>query len=347
MTAWSSPRITVFVSSTIGECASERTAARQAIEAIRCEPIVFERIGARPHPARMTYLDGLSRSQICVIVWKESYGFVDPVVGISGIEDEFRIARERHLDMLVYIKADAPNRNPRLASLIDEARTFVTTHTYQAEPDLADQITSDITSLLSAAYIDRIAPRAERLLAPSAVLAGTMPVGMTALTRPGLESQLDISVAERHLTWLVGSAGAGKTILLAQWSIRRASAYVNARGLSLRHLLQAMAAALSGRPLASDSITVEDASKVLRNAWRRDAKWPLVIDDPDNISDLLGVSFPLDPVSRWHQRDHQRLPAPGTKTQGRGRDLGVRRSSSLRRRYIPRVECRMQSALPG
>jgi hypothetical protein len=92
MSAWPSPRVAVFVSSTIGECAPERVAAREAIESIKCEPILFEKIGAPPHPPRTTYFEGLGRAQICAIVWKEIYGYIDPARGISGIEDEFRIA---------------------------------------------------------------------------------------------------------------------------------------------------------------------------------------------------------------------------------------------------------------
>ncbi len=297
MMALPSPRISVFVSSTIGECAAERMAARKAIEGINCEPVLFERTGARPHPARITYLQGLSRSQICIILWKESYGFIDPAIGISGIEDEFRIAREKQLDILIYIKADAPNRDPRLTSLIENARGLVTTHSYQTEADLSDQISSDITSLLSAAYIDRIAPRAERLTDPSAVLAGAMPAGTMAISRPLLEEELTNSVAMKQLTWLIGAAGAGKTILLAQWAHKHGAAYVNARDLSFRHLLLAMAAALSGRTLAPDSITLGDASQILRTAWKEHAKWPLVIDDPTNVQDLTRAIEDFGPAN--------------------------------------------------
>jgi tetratricopeptide (TPR) repeat protein len=271
----------------MGECAPERVAARTAIEAIKCDPVLFEATGARPHPARITYLEGLARSQICVIIWKESYGWIDPAIEISGIEDEFRIARERHLDILLYIKSNAPDRDPRLTVLIDEARTFVTTHNYQTEVDLHDQISSDITALLSAAYIDRIAPRAERLIDPSAVLTGTLPVGVTVLDRPLLEQRLHASIAQHAITWLIGAAGAGKTVLLAQWSIRHRAAYVNGRDLSLRHLLQAMTSALSGKSLATDAVTLEDASKGLKTVWRDCSKWPLVIDDPSNIPELM------------------------------------------------------------
>ncbi|MEH2480560.1 tetratricopeptide (TPR) repeat protein [Nitrobacteraceae bacterium AZCC 2146] len=296
MTAWPYPRVTVFVSSTLGECAPERSAARKAIEAIKCDPVFFETIGARPHPARITYLEGLSRSQICVIIWKESYGYVDPAVGISGIEDEFRVARERDMDILLYIKEDAPNRDTRLTSLINEARTFLKTQNYQTEADLQDQVSSDITSVVSAAYLDRITPRAERLIDPSAVLTGTMPAGTTALNRPQLEQQIDTSVAQKSITWLTGEPGAGKTVLLAQWSIRHRAAYVNARDLSLRHLLQAIVTALSGTPLAEDAITLEDAIQALRAAWQKNARWPLAIDDPSDIPELLRVIADLGPA---------------------------------------------------
>jgi hypothetical protein len=202
MTAWPSPRVAVFVSSTIGECAEERVAARGAIESIKCEPILFEATGARPHPARVTYMEGLGRAQICVIIWKESYGWIDPAINISGIEDEFRIARERTLDLLVYIKADAPNRDTRVKSLIDEARTFITTHSYKDTAELQDQISADITSLLSRAFLDRTTRRSERLLDPRAILTGSMPVGMIAVERPALERSLDEAVQAHTRTWL-------------------------------------------------------------------------------------------------------------------------------------------------
>src|SRR5918911_26074 len=44
-------RVRVFVSSTLGELASEREAARAAITRLRLTPVMFE-LGARPHPPR-------------------------------------------------------------------------------------------------------------------------------------------------------------------------------------------------------------------------------------------------------------------------------------------------------
>lgn len=289
MTVWSSPRVAVFVSSTISECADERAAARGAIESIKCEPILFEAIGARPHPARVTYMEGLGRAQICVILWKESYGWIDPAISISGIEDEFRIARERNLDLLVYIKTEAPNRDVRLKGLIDEARSSITTHSYKESAELQDRISSDITSLLSQAFLDRTARRAERLLDPSSILAGNMPLGMIAVGRPDLERSLDRSVHTNTRTWLVGAPGAGKTILLSQWAARRNASYVNARGLSLRQLLSALTAALSKASGFPEALTLDEAANGLRAVWNGHARWPLVVDDPSSVAELLRV----------------------------------------------------------
>ena len=71
MTAQPYPRLSVFISSTIKECSLERAGARKAIAYFGFEPILFEAIGARPHPPRSVYLEGLQRSHICIIIWKD------------------------------------------------------------------------------------------------------------------------------------------------------------------------------------------------------------------------------------------------------------------------------------
>ena len=48
-------RLRVFVNSTITECAAERTVVREAIRSVNHEPILFEDVGARPHPPREVY----------------------------------------------------------------------------------------------------------------------------------------------------------------------------------------------------------------------------------------------------------------------------------------------------
>jgi tetratricopeptide (TPR) repeat protein len=295
MTGWPSSRVSVFVSSTIGECAPERAAAKHAIESLNCEPILFENIGARPHPARAVYLEGLSRTQICVIIWKESYGYIDPSLGISGVEDEYRQAQLQGRDILLYIKKSAPQRDARLTSLIGDARTSVTTFSYDDEVTLGDQIRTDISAVISGAYIDRFASRADHLVDPSTVISGILPAGQTAIPRPTIEAALDSSVRQRPISWLIGRAGSGKTITLALWAIRHHASYVNARGLSGRHLVRSIATALSSGNIASDAATsLESGAAALRSVWRDDAKWPLVIDDPADPAELADLLNDLD-----------------------------------------------------
>src|SRR6476620_12148720 len=65
-------RIRVFISSTLEELASERVAARRAIQRLRLVPVRYES-GARPHPTRSMYGAYLAQSQVFVgIYWQRS-----------------------------------------------------------------------------------------------------------------------------------------------------------------------------------------------------------------------------------------------------------------------------------
>jgi hypothetical protein len=59
------PRVRVFVSSTLGELATERAAARRAITRMHLVPVWYES-GARPHPPRSMYQAYLAQSQVFV-----------------------------------------------------------------------------------------------------------------------------------------------------------------------------------------------------------------------------------------------------------------------------------------
>jgi len=58
-------RIRVFISSTLEELASERVAARRAIQRLLLVPVCYES-GARPHPPRSMYRAYLEQSQLFV-----------------------------------------------------------------------------------------------------------------------------------------------------------------------------------------------------------------------------------------------------------------------------------------
>jgi hypothetical protein len=107
----------VFVSSTVGErgeLAAERRAVERAISTLRLTPVLFE-AGARPHPPRELYRAYLAQSDVFVGLYWQRYGQITPGMQISGLEEEFRLAQG--LPRLLYVKAPAPDREPRLARI--------------------------------------------------------------------------------------------------------------------------------------------------------------------------------------------------------------------------------------
>ena len=109
-------RLRVFVSSTLGELAKERLAVSRAISALRLTPVLFE-LGARPHPPRDVYRAYLAQSDIFIGLYWQRYGQAAPGMDISGLEEEFELSRG--LPRLLYVKSPAPDRDPRLVSLLD------------------------------------------------------------------------------------------------------------------------------------------------------------------------------------------------------------------------------------
>jgi hypothetical protein len=117
-------RLRVFVSSTIGEqgeLAAERRAVARAIAALRLTPVLFEQ-GARPHPPQDLYRAYLAQSDVFVGLYWQRYGRVGPAMAVSGLEEELELARARGMPRLLYLKALAPGREPRLAGLLDRIK---------------------------------------------------------------------------------------------------------------------------------------------------------------------------------------------------------------------------------
>jgi predicted ATPase len=108
-------RVRVFISSTLGELAAERRAARAAVEQLRLTPVMFE-LGARPHPPRALYRSYLAQSDVFVGIYWQRYGWVAPDMEISGLEDELVLAAG--LPRLIYVKRPAPEMESRLAEML-------------------------------------------------------------------------------------------------------------------------------------------------------------------------------------------------------------------------------------
>jgi Domain of unknown function (DUF4062)/Adenylate and Guanylate cyclase catalytic domain len=144
-------RVRVFISSTLGELAAERAAARRAIARLHLVPVWYES-GARPHPPRSMYRAYLEQSQVFVGIYWQRYGWIAPGMEISGLEDEYRLAAGK--PMLLYLKRPAPEQEPRLAAMIDSIRAAgaVSYRTFATPRELERLLADDLAVLLSESF---------------------------------------------------------------------------------------------------------------------------------------------------------------------------------------------------
>ena len=205
-------RLRVFVSSTLGELADERRAVSRAIEALRLTPVMFE-LGARPYPPREVYQQYLAQSDVFIGLYWQRYG--QPALGtqVSGLEEEFDLSGA--LPRLLYVRAPAPDRDPRLGDLLariqDEASASY--RHFRTPAELSRLVRDDLAVLLSERF-----DAARRLGAVAASSRGPrpLPVGTTSLL--GRERAIEevaglLELPEVRLVTLTGPGGVGKTRL--------------------------------------------------------------------------------------------------------------------------------------
>jgi predicted ATPase len=205
-------RLRVFVSSTLGELAAERTAVREAVERLRLAPVMFE-LGARPHPPRALYRAYLEQSHIFIGVYWESYGWTAPDMAISGIEDEYELASG--LPCLVYVKDPAPHREQRLAEFLErvQAEDRVSYKRFQTAEQLAELVADDLALLLTEHFETGVEAGGARV---SGLRPRPLPVAPTRLVGREHELEAVCALIEREdvrLLTLSGVGGIGKTRL--------------------------------------------------------------------------------------------------------------------------------------
>jgi predicted ATPase len=208
-------RLRVFVSSTLGELARERSEAREAIASLRLAPILFEQ-GARPHAPRDLYSAYVEQSDVFVGIYWQSYGWIAPGAAVSGIEDEFELGQGK--PMLLYVKEPAPARDDGLRALIDriEEEAGSAYRKFSTADELRSLVTDDLAHLLTERF-DAHADRGEgRLVLPART---TSFVGRDHELN---ELQLLFERADVRLVTLTGPGGIGKTELAVEAARRLA-----------------------------------------------------------------------------------------------------------------------------
>ena len=208
-------RLRVFVSSTLGELAEERRAVWRAVSALRLTPVMFE-TGARPYPPAEVYRAYLARSDVFIGLYWQRYGQLVPGAQVSGLEDEFDLSGG--LPRLLYVKAPAPDREPRLADLLARIREEASAsyRHFGTSAELGRLVRDDLAVLLSERF-EMAQPRDDA--AGEAALAGALPVPATPLLGREQEAAAveDLIVREAvRLVTLTGPGGVGKSRLMVE-----------------------------------------------------------------------------------------------------------------------------------
>src|SRR5262249_32612649 len=157
-------RLRVFVSSTLGELADERRAVLRAISTLRLTPVLFE-LGARPHPPQELYRAYLAQSDVFIGLYWQRYGQIAPGMQVSGLEEESGLSGA--MPRLLYFKAPAPDRDPRLTDLLSRVKQQASYRTFRTPAELDRLVRDDLATLLSERFAAARRPVADPPLLPA------------------------------------------------------------------------------------------------------------------------------------------------------------------------------------
>lgn len=334
MTALVVDRLHVFVSSTIKECAAERAVVRDAIRSLNHDAVLFEEIGARPHPPRDLYRARLDASQVFIGIYRWSYGWVAPDTAVSGVEDEYRLATHRGMDRLLYVFQPSDGRDPLLQALIDEMKTAGTTlATYDDPEQLRDRVRNDLTALVAGRFVDQ-ALLFRATPTPRALLESLVPDPSHLFRRRQVEADLLDRLTRVNRIIVTAPLGSGKTILLAQLSADNDWVYVDAQGLGRVDVLARVVNALRqrGGQHAKFLTSEADGLEELKRAWDAQLNTVVAVDSASEPEALLGIPTrgrrlviasrsPLDVPSA------ERFPLPPLGSEEVGQWIGTLRGA--------------------
>jgi len=178
---------------------------------LRLVPVMFE-LGARPHPPRNVYRAYLAQSQVFVGIYWQGYGWVAPGERMSGLEDEYVLSAG--MPRLIYVKSPAPDREPRLAEMLNRIKDSgdVSYQRFSDPEELQSLVQNDLAVLLSERFEMAHAGAGQAQEAP----ASALPAPATPLVGREREaeaaSELVLGEGVRLVT-LTGPGGVGKSRL--------------------------------------------------------------------------------------------------------------------------------------
>lgn len=261
-------RLRVFISSTLGELAEERLAARATVERLRLTPVMFE-LGARPHPPRALYRSYLAQSDVFVGIYWQSHGWVAPDMEISGLEDELDLSGE--MPRLLYVKRPAPDIHPRLAEMLGrlESEDTASYKPFADAEELQGLLLDDLAILLAERF-DGGRPASTSAPSPRSNLP------TPTSTFLGREAEIEdlcamVSDKDVRLITLTGPGGIGKSRLALQVADREAGSFadgVHFVDLSAEREVDGTFAAVAravGVPVASEVHPLDALRQALRD----------------------------------------------------------------------------------
>jgi predicted ATPase len=286
-------RLRVFVSSTLGELAEERRAVSRAVSALRLIPVMFE-AGARPYPPAEVYRAYLAQADVFIGVYWQRYGQLVRGARISGLEEEFELSGG--LPRLLYVKAPAPDREPRLADLLARIKeeSAASYRHFGTPAELGRLVRDDLAVLLSERFAAAGGRAGAEAPPPGGHGPGRLPVSTTSLL--GRERAIGevaglVGEAGVRLVTLTGPGGVGKTRLAVAAGERLAdrfaagAVFVPLDAVTDPSRVLAAIGRAAGTDLAGTGSPVEALAETFG-----DGAWLLILD---NLEQVVGVAADL------------------------------------------------------
>lgn len=286
-------QLRIFVSSRIEECSAERQVVRDAIRDLNHQPVLFEAIGARPYPPRDLYLSRLSESHAMVAIYRLGYGYIDQANGmtISGLEDEYRFAKEKGIDTLFYVWKPSEGRDSRLSLLVQEISAGPTVVFYDDHQRLSEFVKRDLTALITAKFLEARTQRGVLQEDSSHIISVTLNRIGVVLSRPAMIDRIAEQAEQSNIVCIYGPAGIGKTTIAAQYANARGGLFLRASGLSPKEIFSACAGLLTpGAKLDhAPCSTLEGARLGAAAAWAEMPEVELIVDECDFVAELVSA----------------------------------------------------------